>query len=129
MKRFHARQKLGLTPLDADVLLSEMRKLFPKRNEYGSGSYAELAPELARFGIRNLKEFRRLMKKHRRTLLADEKFVLSQAEIDYLRSDVWLQGISSFERKTWYAYPGLVRNALELEYGEIANIYMVSEQT
>jgi len=57
-----------------------MANTFPKRNDYGQGSFEERVPELAKFGITTLDKFQRLMIRHRNKLLRIDRDRLSPTE-------------------------------------------------
>jgi len=63
------------------------------------------------------------MKKHRRSLLEEENIKMSHSETLWLRSEGYV-GIDTLARKSWLAVPGLVRQAMELEFGEEAVVYV-----
>lgn len=71
--RHSARKRASLRPLDGPGIHKQMSAIFPKRNDYGNGSFEELVPELARFGVKTVGAFRRLMTKHRKKLLAIDR--------------------------------------------------------
>jgi hypothetical protein len=101
-----------------------MQRIFPKRNDYGDASFDELVPELARFGIMTIGKFKSLMTKHRRELLRMDRDPLALFEIrmfseDYGRAHV----MDTVRRQYWFAYPGLVRVAIEMEFGEDAAVH------
>lgn len=119
MRREGARSLLRRQPLTAEAIRRTMRSFFPRRNDFGSGSLEELVPELSRLGIGTLGDFSLLMKRHRRAL----------KDIDISRLDQWHtkfyedwfgaeQVRDCLRRQYWFAYPGLVRIAAELEFGE-----------
>ena len=100
-----------------------MANTFPRRNDYGQGSFEELVPELAKFGITTLGKFQRLMTKHRKELLRIDRDRLSPAEERQYAE--WLGAsfvADAVRRQYWFAYPGLVRIAAELEFGETAAV-------
>lgn len=115
-----------MAPLTAASVRKVMRSLFPKRNDYVTDPalFEELLPELHAFGIRTHGDLRRLMARHRRTLLAEDRSRLTRREqrayaemfgTDFVRDAV--------RRQYWFAYPALVRNALEREFGEVAEVH------
>lgn len=125
MRRPNARALRDDEPLTAAIIHSTLRSLFPRKNDYGDGSFAELVPELAKFNVTTRKTFRLLMKKHRRALLEGEKSRLSPVWIQYYRQEFGDQFVSdAIRRQYWFAYPGLVRNAAEFEFGEAASVYV-----
>ena len=121
--RLSARAKRREKPLSGDAILRVMTSIFPRRNDYGQGSFEELVPELARFGITTLGKFQRLMTKHRKELLRIDRDRLSPAEERQYAE--WLGAsfvADAVRRQYWFAYPGLVRIAAELEFGETAAV-------
>lgn len=50
-----ARKLRATEPLTPVLLQSLMRKIFPKKNDYGEASFEELLPELARFNKRTFR--------------------------------------------------------------------------
>ena len=72
-KRIGARTnkyRRRLTEADLARILS---RTLPRRNGYIAPNTAELLKELSRFGIANEQQFRRLLLKHRRNLIADDR--------------------------------------------------------
>ena len=123
-RRFSARAERGRQPLTGEAIHVAMRRIFPKRNDYGTASFDELVTELARFGITTVGAFRRLMTRHRRELLRidrdrllpwEEKHFAKLFGAEFLKDAV--------RRQYWFAYPALVRTAAELEFGEEAAVY------
>lgn len=88
----------------------------------------ELPVELGKFGITTVKGLRLLMKRHRRSLLADENVRMSRAEIAWPSNEFGAAGIDAFAGKSWFAIPGLVRQALEQEFGEAAAVYAADSE-
>ena len=116
MKRESARDRRDDRPLDGDAIRNAMRRLFPKRNDYGTASFEELPSELAAIGVRTNKQFRLLMKRHRKGLLAEERQWLCAAEVRFVRAE--LAGrVDPFRQQSWFALPALVRTAIEKSQG------------
>ena len=120
-----ARYAIAMTPLSATSVRTIMRSLFPKRNDDVTDPtlFEGLLPELHAFGIRTHGDLRRLMKRHRRVLLAEDRARMTRREqrfygevfgSDFVRDAV--------RRQYWFSYPALVRNALEREFGEAAEV-------
>jgi len=124
MKKTPARRKVYDQPLSGELIHQAMRKIFPKRNDYGTASFDELIPELARFGITTLGSFRALMTKHRRAILQVDREPLYPWEIRMYAEDLGEELVrDTIRRQYWFAYPGLVRTAAEMEFGEAAVVY------
>lgn len=69
MRRSPAREVVNRRPLTGQIIHAQMKHIYPKRNDFGTGSFEELVPELARFGVDSVGSFRQLMTKHRKELL------------------------------------------------------------
>ena len=126
LRHLPARRRVALAPLTATSVRTIMRSLFPKRNDYVTDPalFNELLPELHAFGIHTSGDLRRLMARHRRALLADDRHRLTQREqrlyAEMFGSDFVRDAV---RRHYWFAYPALVRNALEREFGEAAKVH------
>lgn len=125
MQATPARRVLLDQPLTAESIRTTMRKIIPKRNDYVSDMdiFEELLPELARFEITTRGQLKRLLTKHRRALLADDRSRLSTAEQKYFGDWFGTEFTKdAIKRHFWFAYPGFVRNALEREFGDVAAV-------
>jgi hypothetical protein len=120
-----AARKLRAAELLTPALLqSSMRKIFPKKNDYGEASFEELLPELARFNIKTRGQFVALMTHHRKRLLQIDSEPLDAWHERYYRSELGDQFVSdALRRQYWFAYPALIRIALELKLGDKAVTY------
>jgi hypothetical protein len=112
------RAELDRLPIDTSRLHKMMRQLFSKANDYGPFAGDELVAELSRFGVLSRKQTRLLLKKHRRALIK-----IDREPVDTVMERIYAKESDDFIRtwrrtRVWYAYPALVRLALELEFGE-----------
>ena len=128
MKYSRARKTIDSTPLDAEIIRKTVRSLFRRRNDYSVETMDELPGELRRFGVITVRDLRLLMKRHRRSLLMDENVHMNRAEVLWLLCDTGSAGIDTHAGKSWYAIPGLVRQAMELEFGEDAAVHVTEQQ-
>lgn len=117
MKQLHARARVGLEPVTTAAIEKIARGLFHRRHDYGDFDLTELLAELEGLGVSTIRQFRLLMKKHRRAILKDEREKMSRAETLYLLAEFGPQGIDVHTNTSWFALPGLVREALEKEFG------------
>jgi hypothetical protein len=120
-----ARQKILSQPLTAELVRKVMRSIFPCRNNYVKDMklFEELLPELNRFGITSRGDLKRMMTKHRRVLLADDRSPLAAWEQRHYSEMFGSEFVrDAVRRQYWFAYPALVRNALQSEFGEIAAV-------
>lgn len=117
--RLPARRIAYERPLTGALIHRTMSSLFPRRNDYGSGSFDELVPELAALGISSAGDFKRLMTRYRHALLNFDRAPLSEFERRLAIDDYGAAFVSDATRRQyWFAYPGLVRTAMEMHFGE-----------
>lgn len=117
MKMLHARAVKDMEEVTPAAMRKIVRSLFSRRHDYGDFDLLEVVAELHQLGISTLKQLRLLLKKHRRSILNDERRRMSRAETVYLLSQFDSRGIDSHTNTSWFAIPGLVREALEKEFG------------
>jgi hypothetical protein len=116
------REKLSQVLTEA-TLRKTMRSLFSRRNDYGDLSFGELSIELQRFGINTHGKFSMLMKRHRRKLIEIDRRSLSAQEVKLYSAEFGEKFVKdAVRRQYWFAFPALVRSALELEFGEEAAV-------
>jgi hypothetical protein len=120
-KRISLRRIALAAPLTPELVRKVMRGIFPSRNDYviDMKQFQDLLTDLQRFGIGNRGELKRLMTKHRKALLRDDRSPLLQWEQRHFSEMFGTQFVrDAVRRQYWFAYPALVRNALESEFGE-----------
>ncbi|OEZ01262.1 hypothetical protein BIY45_07460 [Stenotrophomonas sp. BIIR7] len=118
MRRSNARARKDLQALDPPALRRVVLSLFRRRNDYGSFDVSGVINQLRGFGVENLKQFRLLMKKHRRSILVEERRKMPRAETLHLLETSYPNGVDSHSNTSWYAVTGLVRQALCREFGD-----------
>lgn len=65
------------------------------------------------------------MKKHRQSLMADDRSPLATWEQRHFSEMFGAEFVrDAVRRQYWFAYPALVRNALESEFGEVASVHV-----
>ncbi len=122
--RQSARQVRESQSLTAALVHKIAASLLPKRNDYGINNYDELVDELAQFGITSRGAFSRLMKRHRRELLNIDRDWLEPWEVKFFSEEFGEAFVKdAIRRQYWFALPAMIRNALELEYGDAAAVY------
>ena len=119
-----ARRCRNKQPLSAELIHRVTARLFPKRSDYGVNSYEDIMQELAKFGILNRGGFTRLMKRHRRELIRIDRSRLAPWEIKHFSESFGEAFVKdALRRQYWFALPAMIRNAMELEFGEDAAVY------
>ncbi len=117
MRHSHSRAKIDLEPVTTAAIKKIVRGLFHRRHDYGDFDLTEVAAELEELGVSSIKQLRHLMKKHRRAILKDEREQMSRAETLYLLAEFGPQGLETHTNTSWFAIPGVIREALEKEFG------------
>lgn len=102
-----------------------MRRLFSKKNDFATvQDLEEVAGELNRFGIITKKQLRLFLKKYRRSLIDFDKQPLDSFLQKMYREDLGDEKVrDAIRRRYWFAYPGLIRNAMEVEFGEEYEVF------
>jgi hypothetical protein len=82
-------------------------------------SYEDIVQELAKFGILHRGSFSKLMKRHRRELIRIYRDRLAPCEIRHFSESFGEAFVKdALRRQYWFALPAMIRNAMELQFGE-----------
>lgn len=115
-----ARAKKRAMPLTAATMALVLETTLPRRNAYLPPNTTELLAEATRFGITTTQQFRRLMLKHRRELIADDR--AASSDDGYVRgiADDYGEAKARDMRRRQYclSQEAMTRTAFELEFGE-----------
>jgi hypothetical protein len=124
--KFPARQRIDNQRLNQALLYKVLRNAFPKKNDFyhSDAGYTEELDELNHFGISTVKELKLLLKKHRRKILEIDRSPMDKYYQKMYREEIGAIVFKDFiRRQYWFAYPALLRLALELEFGEKYETY------
>ena len=104
---------------DLAYLHKTMRGLFPKRSDHAStDDLAEVMGELHLFSITTRLQLRLFLKKHRRELIEIDREPLDTGHQRMYRESMGDEKyLDAIRRHYWFSYPGLIRIALEIEFG------------
>ena len=119
--KISARQQIDRKELTPLLVHKALTAAFPKKNDYSPSEtgYAEELSELFHFGIVSVKDLRVLLKKHRKKVLEIDRSPMDQVHQRMYSKEMGAAKFNDFVRRQyWFAYPGLLRLALELEFGE-----------
>jgi hypothetical protein len=117
--RTSARARRASEPLTSGIIESAARRLLPRRNDHAAIDSGELLSECLQFGIRTRGQFTRLLLRHRRTLRTFDQGPLTPLDQRVLRAeygDAFVQ--DRMRRQYFFSSEGLVRTALEWEFGD-----------
>lgn len=125
--RVNARRLVDDRKLDEDLLYKNLRAVLPRLNDYAKSEtgYQEELQELHDFGVCSNKQLRLLLKKHRRKLISIDKSPMDIAHRRMYKEEMREMFDYLARRNIWFAYPALLRIALELEFGSKYEDYAV----
>jgi len=91
----HARERKAREPLSEVSVKRCLQTVLPARNGYLPVDCASLIAEAERFGVRTAKQFRRVLLRHRRALIAADHSALADgAYISLLSEDLGRSAVS-----------------------------------
>lgn len=117
VRKMNARARVDAEKLTGQSLQEIVLSIFRRCHDYAGLDASELLSELEAFGITTNRSFRLLMKKHRRAILSDENQKMFRAETLDLLRQFNPAGIDVHSNTSRFAVSGLVREALEKEFG------------
>jgi len=125
MTRRSARARKYRRPLTELGIARILSSTLPKRNGYRPPNTRALLKEVNDFGITTELQFRLLILKHRRELIADDRACLSSRTLlASWTDDYGAAHIGDMKRRQYcFSWEALVRNALELEFREAYEAY------
>lgn len=126
MRHLKARDRRDAQELDSRAVKKIVLSLFRRRNDYGDFDLSAVIRQLRGFGIQNIKQLRLLMKRHRRSILTEERRKMPRAETLHLLETFYPDGVDAHSNTSWFAVTGLVREAMGREFGW-EDIYEESE--
>ncbi|NHZ62895.1 hypothetical protein [Massilia genomosp. 1] len=124
--RMSARQRVAAQALTPVLLRKALRTHFPAKNDYfePEAGYAEEIGELRHFRVNNVGGLGKLLRRHRKRILAIDRSPMDQWHQKMYREEMGAAVFEDFQRRQfWFAYPGLLRLALELEFGERYEVF------
>jgi hypothetical protein len=113
-----ARQRLAAASLTVASMAGILRRTMPKRNGIDTVDYAGRIEEAQLFGVLSIRQFRKLMLKHRRALLEADREPLSP-QMEKIYRNEWGDSLVAdrLRRQYWFGWEALTRLALEFEFG------------
>ena len=114
-----SRRQLAICrPLDERSVARTLRTLLPRRNDYRETDYGELLGELNAFDIRNRRQLRRLILRNLRDTIQIDREPFDEFNARIVRAEIGDTEFLRLERRRiFFNLAGLVRVALELEFG------------
>jgi hypothetical protein len=105
--------------LTSSNLYDVLKKRFPQQNDFSEGDYKEELEELNVFGIKTIEALDKLIDRQMKSVMQIDSDPLDSEHIKWY-SD-WYGHVYVQERvknNYWFAFPGLLRIMLELEFGD-----------
>ncbi|WP_339409624.1 hypothetical protein [Pseudomonas sp. EA_35y_Pfl2_R5] len=119
--KISARQRIDRKELTPELVHKALRAAFPKKNDFSPSEtrYEEELSELIHFGVLCVRDLRGLLNKHRKRILEIDRSPMDQVHQRMYAKEMGIEKFNDFlRRQYWFAYPGLLRLALELEFGD-----------
>ena len=108
-----------MSTLTPNSLREILQETFPKNNDFTPGDFLEELNELAEFGVRTDEELKELLSKQYEAVMAADKEELDEEHIHWYTDELGADVIKErIEGGYWFALQGLLRIALELEFGD-----------
>jgi len=100
-------------------LYAVLSDTFPKQNDFLEEHYAEELEELNHFGINTVEELEALLAKHFQKAMEIDAEEHEEEELGWYMDEYGKAYVQErVDGKFWFAYQGLLRIILELEFGE-----------
>lgn len=107
---------MDLTP---EKIYDVMKSIFPEKNDYFKSDYVEELQELKEFNVNSVQHFKLLMKKHKDRILEIDAQPIDPQHYKWYNEDPNFQNLKEMIQKGyWFAFPAIIRLALELEFGD-----------
>jgi hypothetical protein len=105
--------------LNPTTTYETLKRFFPAVNDDFECDYVEEVAELRRFGITTIEQLGELLAKRGYEVLEIDRSPMDDASIRLYEGDMGQEYVRNRLKKGfWFAYPGLLRIALELEFGD-----------
>lgn len=105
--------------LDKETLYAVLSRTFPAQNDFSEGDYSDELNELLTFGIDTREALETLLAKHRETIMTIDSEEPDEDHVRWFTEELGEAYVQErIAGKFWFAYQGLLRIALELEFGD-----------
>ncbi len=105
--------------ITTDDIYSILKQTFPAQNDFSKCNYVEERQELLDFGIDTKAKLLDMLAKHKAEVLEVDSEDLDDYHIEWYNEEYGKDYVDDrVNKKFWFAYPGLLRISLELEFGE-----------
>lgn len=112
-----ARSRKLNRPLDQIGIRATLRRVLPRRNDFGNIDFLELQSELHALGIDTPRKLRKFLLKHRRTVIGIDRQPFDELNARIQRSELGNERYVYLSlRRIFFNWAGLVRLALELQF-------------
>lgn len=110
--------------ITADEVYLVLKQNFPIKNDFSQSGYNEELIELLYFGINTKDKLEKIIRKHKSQVLEIDSEDLDEFHIKSYSAELGEDYVNDrIENKYWFAYQGLLRIALELEFGDVHRQY------
>ena len=110
--------------ITTDEVYQVLKEYFPQKNDFNKTGYDEELEELLHFGINTKDKLQQLIIKHKSKVLEIDSEDLDEFHIKSYSAELGEDYVNDrIENKYWFAYQGLLRIVLELEFGDVYRQY------
>jgi hypothetical protein len=110
--------------LSPETVYEILKEVFPKQNDFFECSYYEETEELEYFEINSIDKLRSLLLRRRQEIMEIDQSPMDEIHINHYKQELGKEIVEErLKNNYWFAYPALLRLALELEFGERYKIY------
>ena len=105
--------------LHENAIYQILLSIFPERNDFFPCDYVEELQELNHFGINTREKLKRMLARHHDKILEIDASPMDEWHQNYYCNEYPDEPIKErIQNGYWFAFPGLLRLALELEFGD-----------
>jgi hypothetical protein len=123
-KHTNPKKKIESQKLNEKKVYEILKSLLPEQNDYCESDFKEELQELHDFNVNTVDDLRHLIRKHRGHLLEIDREPLDTHHIKWYSEDFGEKFVKDrVKGGYWFAFPALLRIALELEFGDAYNEY------
>lgn len=110
--------------ITSDEVYLVLKENFPQKNDFNKSGYHEELKELLHFGVNTKEKLEEIIRKHRSQVLEIDSKDLDEFHIKSYSVELGEDYVNDrIENKYWFAYQGLLRITLELEFGDVYRQY------
>ena len=114
----------NMTILTPEAVHRTLKRFFPAKSRSTASDYAEELAELRDFGCATEEELDELLRRRAHEVMEIDRSPMDEEQIQLYAADLGKEFVAHrLQADYWFSYPGLLRIALELEFGPSYEAY------